>query len=68
MAHAYLTAINPPEVIQRCTKVAFPSRRDAFKAVRTHNRANHGTVEHGKGVMTAYRCGICKNWHLGHRN
>lgn len=65
MAAAYL--FNPISyIIQRCTKVAQPSRQMAQRAVRAQRRANDLSA-HGAGVLNAYRCGICGAWHVGHK-
>ena len=64
MAHAYLTSLGWVQVIQRCTKVPFASRREAFKAAR-ESRNPVGVVQRGYGRLGAYRC-FCGAYHLGH--
>lgn len=66
MAAAYLN--NPVNYIeQRCTKVAQPSRAMAQKAVRMGHRHVHGLLQHGHGILNAYKCPVCRQWHVGHR-
>ena len=66
---AYLRA---PEivVVQRCKKVAWPSRQTAQQIVRAANKTmarNGELVEQSQGVMSAYKCKVCRAWHVGHR-
>jgi len=65
MPHAFLNPDSQVHVQQRCTKVAFPSRSVAMKAARTA-RNPIGLIERGEGTLRAYRCDICRQWHLGH--
>jgi hypothetical protein len=64
MAHAFLTALNPPQVVQWCTKVAHPSRKVAQKTVRP-KKPHAGLVQAGTGKCNAYKCKICGGWHTG---
>jgi hypothetical protein len=66
--HAYLLAKDSPQVFQRCTKVAYPSRRDANKIVRNmrHQKSSAAVVATGSGRISAYKCRICRGWHIGH--
>jgi hypothetical protein len=66
---AYLRA---PEivVVQRCRKVAWPSRQTAQQIARTANKTTARRAEiteQGVGVMNAYKCKVCGAWHVGHR-
>lgn len=66
MAHAFLTALWSVQVIQRCTKVSFPSRQNALKVLRTQG-PHAGLVQAGTGNGQVYRCKTCGGgWHIGH--
>ena len=65
MAHAFLKASTAVTVRQRCKKVAFPSRQLAMKAARDF-RHPQAPSEHGNGKLAAYRCAICRAYHVGH--
>jgi hypothetical protein len=64
MAHAHLSAINPPQVIQRCTKVAYDSRKMAMRKLSRHRKSS-GLAASGAGVMKVYKC-FCGAFHIGH--
>jgi hypothetical protein len=66
MAHAYLFTSSPIEVVQRCTKVAYDSRRMAHRA-RGRMRQPIGVTAVGTGTLNVYKCRICAAWHLGHK-
>jgi hypothetical protein len=66
---AYLRA---PEivVIQRCKKIAWPSRQTAQQIAKDATKSATRkllTTEQGAGVICAYKCKVCKQWHVGHR-
>ena len=65
MAHAYLKAGTAVQVIQRCKKIAWESRRAAFSA-KNRARKDPGVTAVGVGTLHVYRCKICGGWHLGH--
>lgn len=67
LMHAFLNAPNQMTLIQRCHKIAWPSRRDAMK-VRGKHRKPDGLAPSGTGTMQVYRCRQCHGWHLGHAN
>jgi len=68
MTHAFRSAPDDLEVIQRCIKAAYPSRRDAMKIAR-NLRKPQGLVDSGKGTIAVYRCKKCGGaWHIGHLN
>ena len=67
MAHAFLTAGNQIEVLQRCTKKVFTSSKMARRAMNNVRRGTRGLIAMGQGTMNAYRCGICGQWHIGHK-
>lgn len=65
MSAAYLMAPHI-HVEQRCMKAAWPSRQTAFRKARDAN-ASRGPVQMGSGAWSAYRCKVCRGWHIGHR-
>ena len=70
MTHAFLSALGSVEVIQRCTKVSFNSRKMAMKVARGKMKQPVdpvGVIACGDGTLKAYRCSICAGWHVGHR-
>jgi hypothetical protein len=46
-----------------CSKVGYPSRQSALKAL-----AEVGRKRDRRSSMQPYHCDDCKAWHLGHRN
>jgi hypothetical protein len=67
MAHAFLNTDDSVEVKQRCTKIPYPSRKDARHAMGTLRKPS-GFIAAGQGQVTVYRCGICGGWHTGHKS
>lgn len=68
MAHAFLNSGNSVEVTQRCTKRAYESLKDARRAMGSGiSRKKTSLVAVGAGRMNAYRCPICRAYHLGHK-
>ena len=63
--HAFLNAA-PKTANQLCGKVPYPSRRDAMRSLKKHGPPR-GPTATGKGIMNAYRCGACGQYHLGHK-
>ena len=45
-------------------KMAYSSEEEANEAVNEWHRAN----PHDLREITAYKCAICKNWHIGHKS
>ena len=68
MTHAFLNAGSSVQVVQRCTKRAYPNAKDARRAMnRGVGNRGRGMVAIGTGTMNVYRCGICGAYHLGHK-
>ena len=67
MAHAFLNSGNSVEVTQRCTKRAYDSMKDTRRAMGKMSRSQNGMVSIGSGRLNAYRCPICRAYHLGHK-
>jgi hypothetical protein len=65
--HAFLNASNQIEVIQRCVKIAWPSRQIARKVLGEHGKPT-GLTRSGNGTLQVYKCRICRGWHVGHLN
>lgn len=66
MAHAFLNLETSVEVIQRCTKVPWETRKLA-RQIANNSRKPDGVVERGYGSLSAYKCDICHAWHTGHK-
>lgn len=45
-------------------KMAYSTEEEANEAVKKWQRAN----PHDLREMTAYKCAICKKWHIGHKS
>ena len=50
---------------QQCSKIGYPSRREAMRIMKKHGRASP-QVSSGKGKLGCFKCKICKLYHLGH--
>ena len=68
MCHAFLKVGHEVEVVQRCHKVLYESRKKAMQIMKKGNLSKNrtGLIGHGSGIMNAYRC-FCGAWHLGHK-
>ena len=69
MAHAFLKALGSVEVIQRCKKVPFESRKAAARAGNgtTMNMDLLMGVGTRRGRPRPYVCRICRAWHCGRK-
>ncbi len=64
MPHAFLNAPHL-HMFQFCNKVALPEKQ-ARKRARSWRPRTGDLAAQGTGTMNAYRCPICREWHLGH--
>lgn len=69
MAHAFLLAQEFGTTVQICRKVPQPSRQVAQQIVRRQRMAKDqaGLKAVGVGKFGAYKCTICRQWHVGHK-
>lgn len=65
--HAFLAGLGRVSVMQRCSKVAFATRRQAFKTRGDHRKPLGLIAAGSSGALKVYKCQICMAWHVGHR-
>lgn len=65
MAAAYLMGSSAGSAFF-CSKVSFPSRPEARRALKRMVRNASSMVAYGQGRLGTYKCGACHQFHIGH--